>query len=52
MKIGECSLTPYGAVQTFEFLCPKQSGTVDWITTSLRYFLLTVSYTLSIRTYR
>lgn len=52
MFIGDCSLTPFGAVQTFEFLCPKQSGTVDWITTLLRYVLLAISYTLSIKTYR
>lgn len=40
------------ATLTFEFFCPKQSGVVDWFATMLRYLLLAVSYTLSIRTYR
>lgn len=37
---------------TFEFLCPKESGVLDWITTLFRYLLLFISYTLSIKTYK
>lgn len=37
---------------TFEFLCPKESGALDWVTTVLRYVLLLISYTVSIKTYK
>ena len=45
-------INQYSARLTFEFLCPKQSGVFDWVTTILRYVLLAVSYTLSIKSYK
>jgi hypothetical protein len=52
MQGTEDGLTAHSAKTTFELLCPKQSGVLDWVTTVLRYLLLAVSYTLSIRSYK
>ena len=45
-------MTPHFARLTFEMLCPKQSSYLDWVTTVMRYILLAVSYSLSIKTYK
>lgn len=52
LHIGSLSISGWSAAVTFQFFCPKQSGVLDWSATLFRYFLLAVSYTLSIRTYR
>ena len=45
-------LTPHSARLTFEMLCPKQSGILDWVATVMRYILLAISYSLSVKAYK
>lgn len=52
LHIGSESLTPFAGQMTFELLCPKLSGVVDWIATLMRYLLMSLSYSLSIKTYK
>jgi hypothetical protein len=52
LDVAADGLTEHSAQLTFELLCPKQSGILDWVTTVMRYILLVVSYTMSIRAYK
>ena len=50
--INEDALTFWSGEFTFELLCPKQSGLIDWFVTFFRYVLFAFAYTLSIKTYK